>query len=486
MRRLWLVVAACAFLAGACAGRGRFAEPPTATGPRLAAVPVTAAEQARAAELLAAARDAFAAGDLAAARALAEEVVERLPGTSAAVPALWLAAEAAYGMGDHAAAAAHAERYASVFPPGSAEAERGRQLAARAAEALAARPTGVLGAILPQSGSPVLSQYAELVLEGIRLGVDRFNAETGGNVELVVLDDGGDSERASALLRDLEARGVFGVIGPLLAPSIVAAAQARSGAGLAIVSPLEDMTPWQLRNVLSLSSVDTRGAEALAAYAVSAGLRRVAILYPRTREYERQAEAFAEAVRSAGGQVVAQVPYEQGTTTFAQHLLQIRSAAPAALFIPAPVRDIRQLAPQFAYYGLTELGLQILGSEEWASEELLRVIEPQHVEGVVAATPFLPESDVLAWREFVGMYENAYRRSLANPVPALGYDAARLLLLALAGDPAPAGVSNRLEALADVRGATGVLTVADGRVERTPFLVRIRDREPIPLQGAGR
>jgi len=483
VKRLWLGTI-LVLLLGACGGPGTFSEPPGAAAPRLAAVPVTAAEQARAAERLAEARDAYEAADYATARGIAEEVVNEFPGTTASVPALWIAAQSADRLGDFDAAAAHAERYAGVFPEGSPSRQQGLELAAAARAILESRPTGFLGAILPQTGSPVLTQYAELVLEGIRVGVDRFNAETGATIDVVVLDDGGNSERASAQIRELEERGVLGIVGPLLAPAIIAAAQARTTPDLAIVSPLEDVTPWRLENVVSLSSVDTRGAEALAEYAVSAGFQRVAVLYPRMREFERQAAAFMEAVRAAGGQVVADVPYDSGTTTFAQPLLQVRAATPAAVFVPAPVRDIRQMAPQFEYYGLSGSGLQILGGEEWATEELLRVIEPQHVEGVIAATPFVTGSDAIAWNEFVGWYENMHRRSLANAVPALGYDATRLLLTAIAGDPSPANVASRLRGIGGIRGATGVLTVRDGQVERRPFLVRIRSREPVLIQGA--
>ena len=484
VKRLWLA-AICVMIVGACGGRGPVTAVPGTTSPRLAEVPVTAAEQARAAEMLAEAREALDDGNYAVARAIAEEIVSDMPGTTSSVPALWVAAQAAQRAGDYLAAAAHAERYASVYPEGSPQRRQGLEMATQARSMVPERLTGVLGAILPQTGSPVLTQYAELILEGIRIGVDRFNTETGAEIELVVLDDAGDTERASALVRELEGRGAFGVIGPLLAPSIVSAARARSSPDLAIVSPLEDVTPWGLENVVSLGSVDTRGAEALAQYAVSIGLDRIGVLYPRMREFELQAAAFIEALRAAGGQVVANVPYDSGTTTFAQPLVQLRAASPAAVFVPAPVRDIRQLAPQFEYYGLKGDSLQILGSEEWAAEELLRVIEPQHVEGVIAATPFLSGSDALAWDEFVGWYENTYRRSLANAVPALAYDATRLVLEAIAGDTRPASVSSRMRNLNAIRGATGILTVRDGYVERRPFLVRIESRVPVPIRAAG-
>src|SRR5690606_18766899 len=151
----------------------------------------------------------------------------------------------------------------------SPEAEQAQAFVAQAREAIAARPAAVLGAILPQSGSTVLRQYADLILEGIVVAVDRYQSEAGAAIELVGPAHGGASERARGQKRELERRGAFGVVGPLLASGIVAAANARTNRDLPIVSPLEDMTAWQLPNVFSLGSRDTRGAEALAAYAVA-------------------------------------------------------------------------------------------------------------------------------------------------------------------------------------------------------------------------
>ena len=65
-----------------------------------------------------------------------------------------------------------------------------------------------------------------------------------------------------------------------------------------------------------------------------------------------------------------------------------------------------------------------------------------------------------------------HRRSLDHPLPALGYDAARLAARALTAG----NVSVR-----DYRGATGVLTLNDDSVTRKPFLVRIQAGRLVPV-----
>src|SRR5690606_24267310 len=148
-------------------------------------------------------------------------------------------------------------------------------------------------------------------------------------------------------------------------------------------------------------------------------------------------------------------------------------------------RIIQQMAPQFEYYGLG--AVQILGSDAWTTDEVLRMVPQRNLEGVIATTPLLRTSDAVAWEQFVGLYEAAQRRSLDTPYPALGYDAARLILDAItrSGGREPGDVARALASTTDFRGATGVLSLTDGTVTRRPFVVQVRAGRLVPLEGAG-
>lgn len=341
----------------------------------------------------------------------------------------------------------------------------------------------VIGAILPETASPELKQYGDLIRQGIDIAL-REHARAGGReVELVVVDDAGDPDRAGALVRQLESRGAVGVIGPLLSASLEAAARARSDSNLVMISPTSSEAP-RLRQVYTLNAPDTRGAEALGRYAAQRGFSLMAVLYPRTAEFQAQAEAFKAAATLAGARVTADVPFDPGTTTFARPLQQLRGAAVRAVFIPAAERDIRQLAPQLEYYGLS--GVQVLGSEAWVSDEVLGGMQSRVIEGVIAAVPLYRSSPSVAWEEFVGLYEGAYRRTLDNPYPALGYDAARLILTSLPSTRVRAlDVARALDRVDDFRGATGVLSARGGSISRQPFLVRVQGGRAVLAQPGG-
>jgi branched-chain amino acid transport system substrate-binding protein len=341
-----------------------------------------------------------------------------------------------------------------------------------------------VGAILPATGGSALQQYGELVRQGVDIALAEHAQGAGPAVELMLADDAGDAANAPRALGELEAGGVVAVIGPLLEQSLAAAAGARASPELALISPTAPSRP-QAANTYALNTEDTRGAEELARFAVRRGFRRIAVLYPRTEDFRRLAQAFRAALQEAGGTLAADVGYDANTTTFAQPMERLRTAGVDAVFAPATERIIRQLAPQFEYYGLG--AAQILGSDGWTSDEVLRLVPARNLEGVIATTPLLRTSDAVAWDQFVGLYEAAHRRTLDTPYPALGYDAARLVLdaIARARSGRPADIARALAATTDFRGATGVLSLRGGGVTRRPFVVQVRSGRLSPVDGAG-
>ncbi len=351
----------------------------------------------------------------------------------------------------------------------------------------AATPTApvVLGVIVSQSGDPFLERFGGQVLDGIRLAVEAHNQAGGAPVELVVLDDEGDPDLAASLVAELEARGAVAIVGPLRPEGVEVAAAARQDSSLLILSPTAPDLPVG-GHLYSLNTVDARGAELLAAYAVGAGLRRVAVLYSEAPEYRQQAAVFREALVRGGGIIVAEASYEPGTNTFAAPLQTIASAEPDAVFIPASERDVRQIAPQITYYGLADTEAQILGGAGWSGDDVLHGVAARYLEGVIATTALFRPSPEFGWTDFVSLYEETYRRSLENALPALGFDAAKLVLRALGEErTTPAEIARRFEEPDELRGATGWISVRSGEVGRRPILVRIENGALVPLSAGG-
>jgi branched-chain amino acid transport system substrate-binding protein len=323
-----------------------------------------------------------------------------------------------------------------------------------------------IGLIVSNTGSSVLEQYAGLVMDGVRVAEEAGRTPR-RDVEVVVRDDGGTPAGAERAVRELEQAGVRVIVGPLVDEALLAAARARSSDDVVIISPTAVSDPLSVRNAYALNVVDTRGAEALGEYARR--WSRVGVLYGRVPETARQAHAFIDAyARDARGSVT-EAAFGAGATNITDQLTQLREAGVEALYFPATEREIQSMLPQLEYAGLTDV--QMLGNESWVGDAARRA--PQRVlQGAIVATPLLEESSDVAWQDFVSRYETMYRRSLTNPVPALGYDAATLALRAL---------TSGNSAVTDFRGATGVLSLHAGTVTRRPFLVRIDGSRLVPV-----
>jgi branched-chain amino acid transport system substrate-binding protein len=497
-RTRWIIPVVVAMVLGCAAGEARpegsgATTPGGAPGPgaRSPAAPTAEAERLASA-VMERARRAYQYGEVQESLELSRRVTITYPGTVAADSALWLAARSAYGLGRYEEAGEWAERYVRRLSPGTPEEAQALGLAELAADAAGAAGSAVpvVGAVLPRTGSPTLVQYGDWVLEGIELAIRDAERRTGRRIQLIVEDDGGGPRTAQAVAQ-LERRGVLAIIGPILPQNLHAAVSARVNSQLLMLSPTIPETPRHLSHVYSVASGDAHGAQELARHAVGSGMLDGTILHARGMEHQRRADAFAAEYQARGGRIRTVVSYEVGTTTFAAHMRQILAAAggarPFVLFVAAPERDVPQIAPQISFYGLAAAGVQVLGDDAWASAAVRRVVPNRDMEGVIAASPLPPgRADAVADPDFVAIFEAAYRRTLTNQLPALGYDAARLILEALPNRLlTPAATARSFEFLTGIPGATGTLSVRGGALVRTPHLVVIRTGQLEPVTASG-
>ncbi len=336
----------------------------------------------------------------------------------------------------------------------------------------------VLGAILPTSGSPRLREFAELIQEGIRIALEQFGQAEGNRlaVELVIQDNSGVVGNAPRLLAGLDSATALGVIGPLQDGALAETARQRQGP-LALISPTAPIVPEGTQGVYSLAGNDPGASLALARYAMDSDLQTAVVMYPESRDATFEARSFVEAFEALGGSVLREFAYPAGATFFGEQLQEVDSLGPAALVLPLPSRDVELMAPQVTFYGLDSLEIRVLGTAGWTDEEMLARVATRHTNGVVAASPQPPDGESAGYRRFVDAYEAYHQRTLPSAVPALGYDAAALLLEGIRmGANTPAQLLDNLENVSGLAGATGVFSIQDGRVVREHFVICLQDR----------
>lgn len=404
-----------------------------------------------------------------------EGLAEEIPDAPLSAPVLAELGAARSLRGDDEGARRLAERALAAGAEGPDRELAEATLTGRVDEVLGRSPP--LGAILPSSGSPTMRRFAAFVEEGIRVALAESGRASRRPVRLEILDDEGKASVETSLVEALERGGAIGVVGPLLDVALEAAARART-APTPIVSPTARYVPEGLEAVYSLLGPDPGAARSVARHALEQGLRRVVSVYPSTYEARFEARAFGQEFTESGGALLAEIQYDSGSTHFADPLDQAAKLQPDALFLPLPPADVRVLAPQVTFFGLDSLQIRVLGTAGWTAEDVRRNVDPRHTNGVVATTAQLPGRPSEAYRRFVAEYEALHRKTLRSGVPALGYDAASLILEAFrSGARTPGDVRAALESIRDFPGASGTLSVLDGRIVRRHYVVRFEDRE---------
>lgn len=341
----------------------------------------------------------------------------------------------------------------------------------------------ILGGLLPSAGSPTIRQLAREIRDGVEVALSIEESEFTRPIQFSPMEDASGASGVASAIRALEQDGVLGVIGPLDESLLTEAANARS-TPFPILSPTAGMVPEGLTGVYSLTGVDPGASEALAELALTRGVRRVVVFHAATPEMDQATRWFRERFEAGGGSIVRMLGYAPGATQFEAQMTEIRRLGPDGLVLFVRPGDVELVAPQISFYGVDGIeGLTRFGNESWSSGGVLEQVQPRHLNGVLSVASWTdPEAFGPGWNEFVAAYEQHFQRTLRSPTAALGYDATRLLSQAARDAQAsPAGALEALERITDFPGATGLLSVTGGRIQRAYTPVRIQDGRLVPL-----
>jgi len=365
----------------------------------------------------------------------------------------------------------------------------GPEVAERAQEVIEGRieeqleVVAAIGGLLPTAGSPALRRLAQEIGEGVDVALAVDEGEFSRPIRFIPVEGDGDPSGAAAAVRELEDAGIAALLGPLEESSVESAARSRTGT-MPVLSPTARLLPQGVGAVYSLNSVDPAAGEALAALVLSREIRAVVVVHPASSEMEDEFRWFREAFARGGGTITRVLTYPPGATSFQAQMNQILQLAPRGLVLILPPEEVDLLAPQIAFYGVDELpDLSVFGNQSWTSEGILQSVQARSTEGVFSITSWVGEGEFgPGWGDFVDAYEQHFQRSLRSPTPALGFDAARLLLRAARdGGGSPAETLAAFERIQGFPGATGFLSVVEGRIRRAFVPVRIENRRLVLL-----
>ncbi len=370
-----------------------------------------------------------------------------------------------------------------------------------------------LGALLPLSWA--YQAIGQKALRGLELAVSRHNARgIPPQVRLILKDTASDAAATVQALQELDRENAAAVIGPLVHVEAAAAEAQRLGLPIIAITQRDQLSglgPYALRNFITPKAQ----AQSLAAFAAGRlGITRAVILFPDETYGRTFAALFREEFQGRGGQVLDALAYSPEAVDFSpviRRLLHFARRVPKegrpggvaprppdarrrsleekeydlefdfeAIFIPDDPKKAGMLVPQLSYHDIR--GVQLLGTNLWNSEALIRYAEA-YVQGAFMPEGFFPGSLDPQTVQFVSAFEETYQEK-PGIIEAIVYDSARMVLEA-AGRP---GVRLRSDIAAPLRrpegfaGLTGFTRFDEsGEVQKTLRILQVRGRRFIEL-----
>lgn len=319
--------------------------------------------------------------------------------------------------------------------------------------------------------------------KGIRLALDEIN-EKGGikgkKIKLITLDDQGKNEEAAAAVTRLITQNkVVAILGE------VASSRSKAAAPIAQQYKVPMITPASTNPevtkigdyIFRICFIDPFQGLVMAKFATdNLKVKKAVILRDVKSDYSvGLANVFAEEFQKLGGTVLADLSYQTGDIDFKAQLTQIRSKNPDVIFIPGYYTEVGLIAQQIKQLGIKA---KLLGGDGWDSEKLSE-IGKDAINGHYYSNHYTTESTDPSVVEFIQKYKAKYNET-PDAMSALGYDAAKILALALEKSPelTPASIKEEIAKTRNFDGVTGKISLNDERnAVKSAVVVQVQGKE---------
>ncbi|MDR2952223.1 MAG: ABC transporter substrate-binding protein [Treponema sp.] len=224
-----------------------------------------------------------------------------------------------------------------------------------------------IGALLPLTGED--SDEGLRALNGINLAKEEINKSggvLGKKLDVITLNDRGNSEYVVQQYNALKEKGVIAVIGSSYSGVSLALAKEAEKDGMPVISPTAsnpEVTKGR-RNVFRAIFIDDYQAEVMAYFARGSLNAETAVVFVnKTYEnFKRTSDIFAQSFADRGGRVMALEPYSSAGD-FAHILRKYAANPPDVIFCPDNYIPASKLVNQAFENGLDRT--YILGSDAW-------------------------------------------------------------------------------------------------------------------------
>lgn len=190
-------------------------------------------------------------------------------------------------------------------------------------------------------------------------------------------------------------------------------------------------------------------------------LKKAAIMRDIKSDYSvGLSDNFAEKLKAMGGEIVADVSYQEGDIDFKSQLTSIKGKNPEAIFVPGYYGEVALIAKQ-----LQELGMKqpMLGGDGWSSPDLYKIAKTA-INGHYFSNHYTTESKDPKTIDFVNAFKKKYNET-PDVMAALAYDSVYMMADAIKNtkEVTSENIRNELAKIKDFHGVTGKMSMNENR-----------------------
>ncbi|MEK6774294.1 MAG: ABC transporter substrate-binding protein [Bdellovibrionota bacterium] len=315
--------------------------------------------------------------------------------------------------------------------------------------------------------------------KGIKMALDEIN-EKGGvkgkKIKLITEDNQGKTEEAAAsVTRLITQNKVIAIIGEVASGRSKAAAPIAQEHGIPMISPSStnpDVTKIG-DYIFRVCFIDPFQGFVMAKFATeNLKAKKAAIMRSVGNEYSvGLADVFAADFKKLGGEIVADLSYQDNDVDFKAQLTQLRSKAPDVIFVPGYYTEVGLIAQQAKSLGIKA---PLLGGDGWDSPKL-HEIGKEAINGHYFSNHYTTESTDPVVVEFIKKFQEKYKET-PDGLAALGYDAAKVLAQAMERAPElnSKAIRDEIAKTKDFVGVTGKITInAERNAVKSAVVVQV-------------
>lgn len=319
--------------------------------------------------------------------------------------------------------------------------------------------------------------------QGIELAIDEMNAAGGierdGKKYTIKLEKDDDASQAqnaeTSVKRLIDEKNAIAILGEVASSASLAGGKVCQAKGVPMISPSStNVAVTKVGDyIFRVCFLDSYQAAVVARYAVD-GLKakKVAMFTNKSQAYSVGfSDEFKKAFQRYGGSIVAEQTYSPSDQDYRGQLTALKSAAPDAIMIPGYYSDVASIAKQAKDLGITA---PMLGGDGWSSSKLIP-LSGDALEGSYFSDHMSISDPKPLVQDFVKNYKAKYNAEPTS-MSALGYDAARIMMLSIKNAKSldKKDIRDAIAATKDYDGVTGMITINSERnADKSAVMIKI-------------